>query len=243
MNNKIKLRTRLKHLYFKIKKNFLNTRLSFFTYPKYLKLKRNGVLPTMSLQDFYTQNNIKILEGNSTQSKNQEEFLINFSGGFKNILEIGFNGGHSSELFLKFNPESTITSIDLGYWYYCKFGSEFLRKCYPGRTNIIFKDSINALKDFNTLSQGTYFDLIYIDGNHTYEYALSDMLNCKKFSYKETVVLLDDVVADSKYRTLSNSAPTKVWNELLNQNFIIEIETKHFKDINRGIAIGKYNFN
>ena len=158
------------------------------------------------------------------------------------ILEIGFNAGHSSELFLINNPQSTITSIDLGYWYYCKFGSEYLKKQYPGRINVIFKDSLSALKDFNTVPNGSIFDLIYIDGNHTYEYAYNDLKNCRKFANKDTVVLLDDVVVEDKYRTLSNTAPTKVWKEFVSEEFIFQIEIKHFKDINRGIAIGKYIF-
>tara|TARA_B100000886_G_scaffold328753_1_gene277437 strand:+ start:249 stop:977 length:729 start_codon:yes stop_codon:yes gene_type:complete len=242
MNNKTKFKTKLKHFYFKLKKDILNTKLNILSYSKFLKLKNNNSLPNKSLKDFYKENNIKILEGNSTQSPNQEEFLTGFSGEFKQILEIGFNAGHSSELFLINNPQSSITSIDLGYWYYCKFGSEYLKKQYPGRINVIFKDSLSALKDFNTIPNGSIFDLIYIDGNHTYEYAYNDLKNCRKFANKDTVVLLDDVVIEDQYRTLSNTAPTKVWKEFVSEEFIFQIEIKHFKDINRGIAIGKYIF-
>ena len=238
---KYRLRTRLKHLYFRIKKNALNFTLSFKTYYKFQNLKNSNSLHYKNLEEFYNVNNINIIEGNSTQSKLQSEFLIKFDKNFKNILEIGFNAGHSSEIFLSTNPKSIVTSIDIGYWYYGKFGVEFLNKKFPNRLNVIFKDSLLALKDFSTFPEGTIFDFIYIDGNHSYEYALNDIINCQKFSNKDTLVLVDDVVIDDKYRTLANTGPTKAWNKLLKEEYILEVDIAHFKDINRGVAVAKYN--
>ena len=70
----------------------------------------------------------------------QKQYLKKYKSQFKNILEIGFNAGHSSELFLDTNPNSVVTSIDLGYWYYCKFGIKYLEKKFPDRFQIILKD-------------------------------------------------------------------------------------------------------
>ena len=79
----------------------------------------------------------------------------------KRILEIGFNAGHSSEIFLNSNPHSKITSIDVGYWYYGKFGVEFLNNKFPNSTEVInelklkienYEKSLNvknAKKSFN----------------------------------------------------------------------------------------------
>ena len=50
------------------------------------------------------------------------------------------------------------------------------------------------------------------------------------------------MVIDETYRTNSNREPTKVWKELVSKNYISEIDYAHFKDINRGVAVGKYNF-
>ena len=52
--------------------------------------------------------------------------------------------------------------------------------------------------------------------------------------------MLDDVVQDPKFRTEANKAPTDVWNKLKEENVISELECMHFKDINRGVAVGKY---
>ena len=238
---KIKYRTLIKHRYFKLKKNILNFRLNLITYPKFRELKYSGVKTYENLDNFYSSNNIKIIEGNSAQSSLQIDFLKKYKENFKNILEIGFNAGHSSEVFLSTDPKSQIVSIDIGYWYYCKFGVEFLNSKYPNRLSVIFKDSVLALNNFETVSEDTIFDFIYIDGNHTYEYAYNDMKNCSKFANRNTIVALDDVVFDNKHRTVANADPTQVWKDLLKENFITEIEVAHFTDLNRGVAVGRFN--
>tara|TARA_Y100001958_G_C21098213_1_gene449069 strand:+ start:242 stop:976 length:735 start_codon:yes stop_codon:yes gene_type:complete len=239
---KIKFRTKVKHLYFKTKRNILNQRLNLKTIKKYLELKNSSSINEETLESYYIYNNIQIIEGNSTQSSEQKEYLKKYKVQFKNILEIGFNAGHSSELFLDTNPNSVVTSIDLGYWYYCKFGIRYLEKKFPNRFQIILKDSIKALRDYKTISEGTIFDFIYIDGNHSYEYAYNDILNCKKFSHDLTIIAVDDVVDDDNFRTNSNLGPTKAWKTLVSNGKLIELDCSHFKDINRGMAVGKFIF-
>ena len=239
---KLRFRTRVKHFFNKSKRNILNTRLNVATYYKFLSLKKNRIDNYSSLQNYFDKNKIKIIEGNSTQSAKQKDYLLQYKEKFGNVLEIGFNAGHSAELFLYGNANSSVTSVDIGYWYYCKFGATYLTKKYPGRIKNIFKDSLLALNDNSFIDNGEMFDFIYIDGNHTYEYALNDILNCKKFSKPSTILVLDDVVIDETYRTNSNREPTKVWKELVSKNYISEIDYAHFKDINRGVAVGKYNF-
>ena len=41
MNEQFKLKTRLKHKYFRFKKNILNLRLNILTFSKYIKLKNS----------------------------------------------------------------------------------------------------------------------------------------------------------------------------------------------------------
>ena len=61
MNEQYRLRTRLKHKYFRFKKNILNLRLSMKTYSKYLKLKNSESLNYKNLTEYYITNNIRIL--------------------------------------------------------------------------------------------------------------------------------------------------------------------------------------
>ncbi len=244
MNNqkKTKFRTKIKHFYFKLKRDILNQKLNLKGIKKYLDLRNSSYINEKTLESYYEENNIRIIEGNSTQSSEQKEYLKKYKVHFKNILEIGFNAGHSSELFLDTNPNSVVTSIDIGYWYYCKFGIKYLEKKYPNRFQIILKDSIKALKNFETISQGIIFDFIYIDGNHSYEYAYNDILNCKKFANDSTIVVVDDVVEDDNFRTNSNSGPTQAWKSLVSNGKLIELDCAHFEEINRGVAVGKFVF-
>ena len=238
---KLRFRTRVKHFFNKSKRNILNTRLNVATYYKFLSLKKNRIDNYSSLQNYFDKNKIKIIGETLLNQQNKKIIYFNIKKNL-NVLEIGFNAGHSAELFLYGNANSSVTSVDIGYWYYCKFGATYLTKKYPGRIKNIFKDSLLALNDNSFIDNGEMFDFIYIDENHTYEYALNDILNCKKFSKPSTILVLDDVVIDETYRTNSNREPTKVWKELVSKNYISEIDYAHFKDINRGVAVGKYNF-
>lgn len=239
---KLRYRTRLKHFYFKTKKNILNYKLTIQTSRKFYLIKQKKLLLPASLTDFYTQHKIRIIESQSTQSIEQKKYLESLSEHFQEVLEIGFNGGHSAEIFLKCNPLSNVTSIDLGYWYYCKFGNEYLSQLYPNRLNVIFRDSIQALESNKFIKKDKKFNLIYIDGNHTYHYAYNDLLNCKKFADSDTILIMDDIVLDEKYRSNSNKGPTEAWLNLVSQKEIIEIEYQKFSEFNRGLAIGKYSF-
>ena len=55
----------------------------------------------------------------------------------KNILEIGFNAGHSSCLFLEFNKNCNVLSFDIGLHDYFKVGIEYIREKFNSR-NYLF---------------------------------------------------------------------------------------------------------
>jgi predicted O-methyltransferase YrrM len=241
--NKLRYRSIIKHFLNRLKKNFINSKHNLLTYKKYIDLSTLPLSELTDLESYYKDNNLKIIEGYSSESNEQDKFLKSYKDSFKSILEIGFNAGHSSEIFLSNNKNVELTSIDLGYWYYTKFGVRFLSRKFKKQINVIYKDSIQALSDFSTIEENTFFDLIYIDGNHEYEYAIADMLNCKKFANSKSLVMLDDVVISDDYRSLANSGPTRAWKELVNSGYVSEIKCYHFKDVNRGVAVGKYNFN
>jgi len=115
--------------YLKNKFNSVRTLNNYF----YLLSKRFEVNQFDSLDEYYKKNKIYIYEGYSTQSIQQKQKLIEYSKDANNILEIGFNAGHSAELFLSSSPTSKVTSVDIGYWYYCKFGATYLNIKSPER--------------------------------------------------------------------------------------------------------------
>ena len=237
MKKNLRTRTRIKHFIFKINKTIINFFRSLFTYHKYLNVKWSKDLEKINtLDDFYKLYKTKLIEGNVQQYKDQSKYLDIYSKNASKILEIGFNAGHSAELFLKGNSNTIVTSVDIGFWYYCKFGREFLNKKYPNRLNVIFEDS----KKISKVIQEKY-DLIFIDGNHSYEYALNDLKNCKNFSHRQTYIILDDVEKDKDFQRPYNFGPTKAWEELISEKIIEEVDYVRF-DKARGCTVGKFIF-
>lgn len=108
----------------------------------------------------------------------------------QNIVEIGFNGGHSCFLMLIANPISKIQVFDLGLHSYVKLCYEYLSQQFPGRLSMILGDSAQTVKLYNPLHAKC--DLIHIDGSHEIGGLVSDVLNCRKFSDKNTLVIIDD---------------------------------------------------
>ena len=91
----------------------------------------------------------------------QKEYLDKYKEHFKNVLEIVL----MQDILQKFssmNENCRLTSVDIGFWYYGKFGVEFLNKKYPGRLKV-FKDSVKALENYEVVPENTIFNFIYID--------------------------------------------------------------------------------
>jgi predicted O-methyltransferase YrrM len=90
----------------------------------------------------------------------KRENLLALGRDARNILEIGFAGGHSSLIFLLANPHSRITVIDPLEMPYARACFTYLNAVFPGRLNLLTGYSQDLLP---TLS-GQKFDLIHIDG-------------------------------------------------------------------------------
>lgn len=192
----------------------------------------------MSLNDFFKLNNIKINEGYSQQITKQVTFLKNIckNDNIKNAMEIGFNAGHSAEIFLKNNKNLNLTSFDLGVHKYGPPGKIFIDKYFPNRHKIILGDSKITIPKHNNI-----YDLIFIDGGHDYNTALSDLLNCKKLSNKNTIVIMDDYITNKSMILNWNEGPIKAWKYCIENKIIKENYTEDFEK-GRGVACGNYIF-
>jgi len=127
------------------------------------------------------------------------------------ILEIGIHrGDFSRELFDNFNPKKLvlvdpwIAFDDPEYnnsfygnkskdgqsiqdQYYQEVINKFNNETQKYEIEIIRDTSDNFFKVNNTK-----FDLIYIDGNHLYDFVKKDILNSLKFLKKNGLIVLDD---------------------------------------------------
>jgi mannosyltransferase OCH1-like enzyme len=109
------------------------------------------------------------------------------------IAEIGFNGGHSTFLYLISNPCSKIQLFDLGEHSYSQRCFDFLDKEFPNRLSIVWGDSTKTLPKFKG---NIKYDLIHIDGGHNRFIAESDFYNCKEFANYKSLVIIDDTQSE-----------------------------------------------
>ena len=84
----------------------------------------------MTLDLFLKDNNCNITEGYIEQVPEQVQKLKDLvnNNKIKNILEIGFNAGHSSCLFLEKNKQCNVISFDIATHDYVHIGKQYIDK-------------------------------------------------------------------------------------------------------------------
>jgi len=109
------------------------------------------------------------------------------------ILEIGFNAGHSSLLFLLTDPNVHIVAFDIGKWNYVIPCCQYLNEHFNNRLTLILGDSkMTVPKYFKENSAIPNFIFAHIDGDHSTISALADLENCWMYLPNGTIVCMDD---------------------------------------------------
>lgn len=198
----------------------------------------------MSVTTFLNNRGLNIVEGYCEQIPGQVKDLIEILTNNKqiiNVLEIGFNAGHSAELFLQNNKDIKLVSFDLGMHDYVLPAKEYIDLTYPNRHVLVLGDSRETIPRFIKDNKGLIFDIIFIDGGHDYEIAKSDLENCLHLAHKDTIVIIDDTMFIPKWMHTFNIGPTRSWSEFLEQNKVVELNRKDYCS-GRGMCWGKYVF-
>jgi len=109
------------------------------------------------------------------------------------ILEIGFNAGHSTLLFLLSNPECTVQAFDLGNHSYARPCCEYLQEQFPGRLNVLWGDSTVTIPLYIVDHiNDPKFDVLHLDGGHMSHVARSDFRYTRLLSHEDSWVIIDD---------------------------------------------------
>ncbi len=189
-------------------------------YPKYLSLIIKILFTNKVDSVSYLHNEV-----NKYNYEKIEGFLINkqidvIEEYFKdkiNILEIGFNLGHTTEAFIE-KSNASVVSVDIFRHAYSWIARIYFTKNFKKRIQFYRGDSKVVLEKL-TLQEKKY-DLILIDGGHTYDVAKSDVENSIKLLNKNGILIIDNLEMKSVYEAV---------NEFVHANKIELISKKLFK--------------
>jgi hypothetical protein len=88
----------------------------------------------------------------------------------KTILEIGFNMGYSSAIWLTLT-DANVVGVDISDKDETLHGAKVLSERYPGRFEFVLSDSAQVLPKL----EGRQFDMIFIDGGHLEHHVMNDI--------------------------------------------------------------------
>jgi len=146
----------------------------------------------------------------------------------KTILEVGFNAGHSACCFLNASPDAAMYSFDVCQYGIEKEGLEVLQKYFniqliEGNS----KDTLPKWLDENKI----LFDFIFIDGDHGYPTALSDINTSIPFLSQNGHIIVDDAEFEPVTNAIRDS---NIWEldvsflENSNKRIIVGTKTKKY---------------
>lgn len=180
-------------------------------------------------EKFSILNKLGVTEGNVSGGTYNEYAKVIKDLQPLNVLEIGFNAGHSAVVILE-NSNAHLTSVDIGDHSYVYPAQSQIAEWYPGRHTLIVGDSRTVIPTIHGK-----FDLIIIDGGHYGDVPSRDLSNCRRLAHKDTVVIMDDVCPAS-YGIM----PSRTWEDFINKSLIIEKGRWLMEDKSLGIAWGVY---
>ena len=183
-------------------------------------------------------------EGNIGDVPQENEFLTKAAmckPGAR-VCEIGFNAGHSAYTCLQ-GSSATVLSFDIGHHIYTGVAKRFIDNTFPGRHTLIIGDSrITVPAYIDLLQKVDRFDVIFIDGGHTYECASSDIRNCRSLAGPRTILIIDDVERRPGMVKGWNTGVNDAWDDAVKTGICREQRYVTGDKPGRGFVVGTYVF-
>lgn len=180
-------------------------------------------------------------EGYSQQIPGQVARLRSFvtQGRPRLILEIGFNAGHSAEIFLTASPDARLLSFDLGRVAAVAAGKAYIDARHPRRHTLVVGDSTLSLPAFAAICPEVRCDLLFIDGGHSYEVARADIGHCAGLAAPGALVAVDDTVFTPAWEQPYTIGPTRAWLDAVRDGLVEELGREEYA-LGRGMVWGRY---
>ncbi len=124
----------------------------------------------------------------------QSTFMTQFmkENSIKNVMEIGFNGGVSSSVFLSSGDDVSVTSFDIGEHEYVHSAKKLIDEVFsPDRHVLILGDSTETVPKFKP-DDTELFDLVFVDGGHAGDIPELDIKNSHRLLKKGGFFIIDD---------------------------------------------------
>ena len=121
--------------------------------------------------------------------ENVRNNLYSLASSSSNIIQIGFNAGHSSTLMFHANPTCNIVSFDLFNHAYTEPCSNYLSFNQRLKLKLIKGNTLETLEKYET---DIIFDLIHFDGGQQEEVIENDLNQCMRFADSKTFLVIDD---------------------------------------------------
>jgi predicted O-methyltransferase YrrM len=137
--------------------------------------------------------------------------------GVRLVAEIGFNCGYSSYAFLAASPQTRVVSFDLMEFDYCERAKAHIDEEFPGRHQLVRGSSQKTVPLYHAQHPNRRFDLMFIDGDHTFMGAFSDLINMKEMATDHTVLVMDDLTPWK----LVGMGPTLAWQAATQQGLLL----------------------
>ena len=183
------------------------------------------------------KNGYNITEGHSGQLKVKTLYEFYYHLGrepwVSTICESGFNAGHSAFQWLAATKSTTkLFSFDMCSHAYTKPMADYIKTTFPERFHLTCGDSRKMLPlAANYLKHKC--DLVIVDGGHSYDVAMADMINFYELANpSHHLLVVDDVPGLPEVM--------KAWRELRTNKVVREMFACRASDT-RGLTVGVYN--